>query len=110
MTVIQDVHYDGVVGYGSIRDTYKIAKTQDPRINLNDVTGVLNEIEERQIKTTVTGTNSFVSPHPLLEIEIDLIDTGTKIKQPMYRYGVVGIATSPTRHGFIRSRTKALKS
>lgn len=48
-------------------------------------------MEERQVRKQPKGSDSFVNPRPLFEIEIDPIGMGTDVKPPYSRYGVVSI-------------------
>lgn len=68
------VYYDSVHCYDSINDTYEQAKELPTD----------NTVEERQIRTTSKGSNSSASPQPLFEIDMDLIDLGTRVKPPFF--------------------------
>ena len=90
--IIKSVYEDKEKGYGSIRDTYKQAVEKDPNIKLADVKRYLDKLEHRQTQFKYKGSNSFVSPHPLFEFEIDLIDLGNSINEKGgLRYGLVSI-------------------
>ena len=73
-TIIQEVYENLVTGYGSIKDTFQQAIKKYANINITDVRNYLNELQHRQTQFKYTGFNPFISPHPLFEFEIDLID------------------------------------
>ena len=90
--IIKSVYEDKEKGYGSIRDTCKQAVEKDPSIKLVDVKRYLDKLEHRQTQFKYKGFNSFVSPHPLFEIEVDLIDLTKKAKEnDGFRYCMVAI-------------------
>ena len=72
--IIKQVYENKELGYGSVKDTYKQAVQKDPDIRLADVKNYLDKLEHRQTQFKYKGFNSFVSPHPLFEFEVDLID------------------------------------
>ena len=52
----------------------------------------LSKQPHKQTQFKYSGNNSFVSPHPLFEIEVDLIDLTSKAHENNgYRYCMVGI-------------------
>ena len=66
--------------------------TNCPSIKLSDVREHLNKYQHRQTQIQYKKHNSFVSPHPLFEIEIDVVDMSTKASENEgFRYGFVGI-------------------
>ena len=68
------------------------AVKKDPSIRYSDVKSYLDKLPHRQTQFTYKGYNSFVSPHPLFEIELDLIDMTVKAEEnDGYRYAMVGI-------------------
>jgi hypothetical protein len=90
--IIESVYYNRVSGFGSVNDTFRQAKEKDASITINDVKEYLNKLKHKQTHFTYKKYNSFVSPHPLFEIEIDLIDLTSKAEENNgYRYGLVGI-------------------
>ena len=90
--VIKSVYTNAVSGYGSIRDTYVQANNINPGIRYIDVKEYLDKQQHRQTQFQYSGNNSFVSPHPLFEIEVDLIDLASKAQEnDGYRYCMVGI-------------------
>jgi len=91
-TIIKQIYENPVTGYGSINDTFKQAYKINPSIKLSDVREYLNKLQHRQTQFQYKKHNSFVSPHPLFEIEIDLIDMSTKASENEgIRFGFVGI-------------------
>ena len=72
------MHENTVSGYGSVRDTYVQANKINPGIRYIDVKEYLDKPQHRLTQFEYSGYNSFVSPHPLFEIEVDLIDLTSK--------------------------------
>ena len=90
--IIKEIYEDINDGYGSIKSTYQQAVKKDPSIKYSDVKSYLDKLPHRQTQFTYKGYNSFVSPHPLFEIELDLIDMTVKAEEnDGYRYAMVGI-------------------
>ena len=77
-STIKKVYENAASGYGSVRDTYQQANKINPGIRYVDVKEYLDKQQHRQIRFTYKGSNSFVSPHALFEIEADLIDMTKK--------------------------------
>ena len=76
--IIKDIYENKESGYGSIRDTFKQAVEKDPSIKYDDVKRYLDKLQHRQTQFKCKGFNSFISPHPLFEFEVDLIDLTKK--------------------------------
>ena len=90
--IIKKVYENKVTGYGSVRDTYVQANKINPGIRYIDVKEYLDKQQHRQTQFQYKKFNSFVSPHPLFEIETDLIDLTSKAEEnDGYRYCMVGI-------------------
>ena len=90
--IIKDIYYDRISGFSSIADTLRQAKKVDPTITHNHVKNFFEKLKHKQTHFTYKKYNTFISPHPLYEIEIDLIDLSTKAEENIgYRYGLVGI-------------------
>ena len=90
--IIKNVYEDKELGYGSIRDTFQQAVKKDPTIEYEDVKKYLDKLPHRQTQFKYKGFNSFVSPHPLFEIEVDLIDLTKKAEENNgFRYCMVAI-------------------
>ena len=89
---IKQVYHNAVSGFGSLRDTYQQASKIDPSIRTVDVKEYLDSLKHRQKQFTPKGKNSFASPHPLFEIEVDLVDLSRSAKDNGgIRFGFVGI-------------------
>ena len=89
---IKKIYEHPITGYGSINDTLKQASKINPIIKVDDVRGYLNKLKHRQTQFQYKKHNSFVSPHPLFEIEIDLVDLTSQAEENGgFRYGFVGI-------------------
>ena len=67
--IISKTYYDRS-GYGSITTTYKDAKQKEQSITLNDVKEWFQKNIEQ--KKQLRGKNSFISPHPYFEFQLDL--------------------------------------
>ena len=90
--IIKEVYEDKEKGFGSIRETLKEAEKKDPSIKYKDVKEYLDKIPSRQTQFKYKGFNSFISPHPLFEFELDIIDLGKHIEEKGgIRYGLVSI-------------------
>ena len=89
---VKEVYENREQGYGSIKDTFQQAKAKDASIKLDDVKKYLNKQPHRQTQFTYKKFNSFVSPGPKFEFEMDLIDMTAKAKEnDGYQYGWVAI-------------------
>ena len=90
--LIRSVYENKETGYGSLRDTYLQANAKDPGIRYIDVKTFLDRYQHRQTQFRYRGSNSWVSPGRLFEIEVDLIDlTATAEQNDGFRYAIVGI-------------------
>ena len=91
-STIKTVYENAASGYGSVRDTYQQANKINPGIRYVDVKEYLDKQQHRQTRFRYNGSNSFVSPHALFEIEIDLIDMTKKSEEnDGYRFALVAI-------------------
>ena len=72
--IIRSVYEDPETGFGSLRETYQQANAKDPGIRYVEVKAFLDRYQHRQTQARYKGSNSFVSPHRLFEIEVDLVD------------------------------------
>jgi len=91
-STIKQVYENAASGHGSIRGTYIQANKINPGIRYVDVKEYLDKQQHRQTQFKYKGSNSFVSPHALFEIEIDLIDMTKKSEEnDGYRYALVAI-------------------
>ena len=90
--IIKAVYEDKEQGFGSIRDTFKQAVKKDPSIKLDDVKKYLDKQSFRQTQFTYKKFNSYISPGPMHELEVDLVDFTEKAKEnDGFRYGLVAI-------------------
>ena len=90
--IIRQVYEDPETGFGSVRDTYRQANAKDPGIRYIDVKNWLDKLAHRQAVFRPRGYNTWVSPGPLFELEIDLIDlTAQAEENDGFRYALVAI-------------------
>ena len=90
--IIKEVYEDKEQGFGSIKDTFKQAVRKDPRIKLDDVKKYLDKQSFRQTQFTYKKFNSYISPGPMFEFEMDLVDFTKKAKEnDGFRHGLVAI-------------------
>ena len=90
--IIENIYEDKELGYGSLKDTFQQAVKKDPTIKYEDVKKYLDKLPHRQTQFKYEGFNSFVSPHPLFELEVDLIDLTKKAEENAgFRYCMVAI-------------------
>ena len=90
--IIKEVYEDKEQGFGSIKDTFKQAVKKDPSIKLDDVKKYLDKQSFRQTQFTYKTFNSYISPGPMFEFEVDLIDFTKKAKEnDGFRFGLVAI-------------------
>ena len=90
--IIRQVYEDPETGFGSVRDTYRQANARDPGIRYIDVKAYLDRLAHRQAVFRPRGYNTWVSPGPLFEFEVDLIDlTAQAEENDGHRYALVAI-------------------
>ena len=90
--IIKAVYEDKELGFGSIKDTFRQAVKKDPSIKLDDVKKYLDKQSFRQTQFTYKKFNSYISPGPMFEFEMDLIDFTKKAKEnDGFRFGLVAI-------------------
>ena len=75
--------------FGTAYEVYKEAVKINSSIRLQDVKDYLSKRDDKQVHLKLLKHNSFVSSHPLFEIEIDIMDIGTSVTD--MRYGLVAI-------------------
>ena len=78
---IKRIYQNPASGYGPVRDTYAQANKINPGIRYIDVKEYSDKLQHRQTQFIYKGYNSFVSPHPLFEIEVDLVDLTSKAEE-----------------------------
>ena len=71
---ISNVYYNLETGFGSINETLKKAKEQDPTINRVDVENFVRKQPNKQIRTC-RGSNSYTALFATFEYQIDMGDT-----------------------------------
>ena len=76
--IIEEVYFDDLTGYRSIRDTWKQAREIDPDIKLQDVSQWKAELEPR--KTRVAGYNSFIANAPYQGFQVDIFFISKKTR------------------------------
>ena len=92
IAIIKAVYEDPETGFGSVRDTYLQAYAKDPGIRYIDVKSYLDRLAHRQAVFRPRSFNSWVSPGPLFEFELDLIDlTAQAEENDGYRFALVAI-------------------
>ena len=107
--IIKYIYYDTGEGFWSLAETYKKAKAIDKSITYNFAKNYSNSLKHKQTKFQYKSYNSFVSPKPSYEIEIDLIDlTASAAVNNGYRYALVGIDNFTKYAAVIRIKTKRL--
>jgi len=88
-------------------DTTRQAKEKDVNITYELVRDTLKKLKHRQTHFKYNRFNSYISPKPLFEIELDLIDLTSKAeKDNGYRYGLVGIDNFTKYADIIPMRSK----
>ena len=84
--IIKEVYENN---FGTAYEVYKEAVKINSSIRLQDVKDYLSKRDDKQVHLKLLKHNSFVSSHPLFEIEIDIMDIGTSVTN--MRYGLVAI-------------------
>ena len=75
--------------FGNTYEVYKEVVKINTSIRLQDVKDYLSKRDDKQVQLKNTKYNSFVSPKPLFEIEMDVMDLGKSVTN--MRYGLVAI-------------------
>ena len=79
--IISNVYYNLETGFGSINETLKKAKEQDPTINRVDVETFMRKQPNKQIRK-YRGSNSYTAPFARFEYQIDIMDMKPLNKVP----------------------------
>ena len=79
--VISNIYYNNETGFGSIQETFKKAKAENPEITLDDVKEYMRKQPNKQIKG-YRGTNSFTAPFARFEYQIDVMHMNPLVKNP----------------------------
>lgn len=70
--IISNIYYNNETGFGSIQETFKKAKAENPEITITDVREFMRKQPNKQIKG-YRGTNSFTAPFARFEYQIDIM-------------------------------------
>jgi hypothetical protein len=89
--IIRNIYYNPMGGFGSVKNTFKEAKSQDKTITFNDVKAWFNKNVETKVQ--LKGYNSWVSKGPKEEYQTDLVFFPRDIKDKKYYAGLVMIDT-----------------
>ena len=79
--IISNVYYNLETGFGSINETLKKAKAQDPSINRIDVESFMKKQPNKQIRK-YRGSNSYTAPFARFEFQADIMDMIPLTKNP----------------------------
>ena len=79
--IISNVYYNLETGFGSINETLKKAKEQDPTINKVDVDNFMRKQSNKQIRK-YRVSNSYTAPFARFEYQIDIMDMKPLTKEP----------------------------
>ena len=79
--IISNIYYDLENGFGSIDETLKKAKAQDPSIIRVDVSQWMKKQPNKQIRR-YRGSNSYTAPFARYEYQIDIMDMIPLTKEP----------------------------
>jgi hypothetical protein len=78
--IISNVYYNLETGFGSINETLKKAKAQDPTINRVDVENFMRKQPNKQIRK-YRGSNSYTAPFARFEYQIDIVSQNPRHKK-----------------------------
>ena len=70
--VISKIYYNNETGFGSIQETFKKPKAENPDITITDVREFMRKQPNKQIKG-YRGTTSFTAPFARFEYQIDIM-------------------------------------
>ena len=79
--IISNVYYNLETGFGSINETLKKAKAQDPSINRIDMENFMKKQPNKQIRK-YRGSNSYTAPFARFEFQADIMDMIPLTKNP----------------------------
>ena len=95
--IISNVYYDLESGFGSVNETLKKAKEQDPTINMVDVKEFMRKQPNKQIRK-YRGSNSYTAPFSRYEFQIDIMDMKPLTKEPEAK---IPIKNDEPRYGLV---------
>ena len=84
-------------GFGSVNETLKKAKEQDPTINMVDVKEFMRKQPNKQIRK-YRGSNSYTAPFSRYEFQIDIMDMKPLTKEPEAK---IPIKNDEPRYGLV---------
>ena len=97
---IKKVYHDALVGFQSVQNTYKEAKSIDNSITIQDVKDYLKSLPQKQLQFRYKGYNSFIVNDFLDQIQLDIADfTRNSELNNGFRYALVGICVF-SRYGW----------
>ena len=70
--IISNIDYNNETGFGSIQETFKKAKAENPEITITDVRDFMRKQPNKQIRG-YKGANSFTAPIARFEYQIDIM-------------------------------------
>lgn len=89
---IKKVYHDALVGFQSVQNSYKEAKSIDKSITLQDVKDYLKSLPHKQLQFRYKGYNSFIVNDFLDQIQLDIADfTRNSELNNGFRYALVGV-------------------
>ena len=95
--IISNIYYDLENGFGSIDETLRKAKEQDPSINRVDVSEWMKKQPNKQIRR-YRGSNSYTAPFARYEYQIDIMDMKPLTKTPEVK---VPVKNGEPRYGLV---------
>ena len=95
--IITNVYYNLETGFGSINETLKKAKEQDPTINKVDVENFIRKQPNKQMRK-YRGSNSYTAPFARFAYQIDIMDMKPLTKEPEVE---VPIKNGEPRYGLV---------
>ena len=79
--IISNIYYDVDSGFGSVQETLRKARQQEPTITKEDVDKFMREQPNKQVKK-YRGSNSYTAPFARFEYQIDIMDMVSLVKNP----------------------------
>ena len=80
--IIKRIYEDPRNGFGSIADTLRQARQQDPAITRSDVVQFMETVKTREDRPQ-RGYNSFVPTEPMHQLQVDLADMSVFSAKPI---------------------------
>ena len=79
--IISNIYYNVDTGFGSVQETLRKARQQEPTITKEDVDKFMREQPNKQVKK-YRGSNSYTAPFARFEYQIDIMDMVSLVKNP----------------------------